>query len=157
MPVQKVGAYQAGCWLGRTGADRNRPLEFERRDRDEGPECVSVGKGSGFVAQDDLKGALSSVVAPLIEADGGELFLVPARGRVVHLHLRGRFSGCPGNLLVAEQVLKPVIEAADPAAKVQITSGAILPEGAERIAPTPSETGRLHPTSPVPRADQAAR
>jgi Fe-S cluster biogenesis protein NfuA len=109
------------------------------------------------VAQDDLKGALSSVVAPLIEADGGELFLVPARGRVVHLHLRGRFSGCPGNLLVAEQVLKPVIEAADPAAKVQITSGAILPEGAERIAPTPSETGRLHPSSPSPRADQAAR
>jgi len=88
------------------------------------------------VAQDDLKGALAGVIAPLIEADGGELFLVPTRGRVVHLHLRGRFSGCPGNLLVAEHVLRPVVEAADPAAKVQITSGAILPDGAERILAT---------------------
>lgn len=109
------------------------------------------------MAQDDLKGALSSVVAPLIEADGGELFLVPARGRVVHLHLRGRFSGCPGNLLVTEQVLKPVIEAADPAAKLQVTSGALLPEGAERILAAPTEASRPLPTAPSAHADQAAR
>jgi len=111
------------------------------------------------VAQDDLKGALSGVIAPLIEADGGELFLVPARGRVVHLHLRGRFSGCPGNLLVSEHVLRPVVEAADPAAKVQITSGAILPEGAERIVAAPHEAGRAAaaPAGSSRPADQAAR
>jgi Fe-S cluster biogenesis protein NfuA len=97
------------------------------------------------VAQDDLKGVLAGVIAPLIEADGGELFLVPTRARVVHLHLRGRFSGCPGNLLVAEHVLRPVIEAADPSSKVQVTSGAILPQGAERIVPAATETGRPAP------------
>lgn len=110
------------------------------------------------MAQDDLKSALSGVIAPLIEADGGELFLVPGRGRSVHLHLRGRFSGCPGNLLVTEQVLRPVIEAADPSAKLQITSGAILPEGAERVTAAPPEAGRLAPSTPSSRrADQAAR
>jgi len=109
------------------------------------------------VAQDDLKGTLAGTLAPLIEADGGELFLVPTRTKVVHLHLRGRFSGCPGNLLVAEHVLRPVIEAADPSAKVQVTSGAILPEGAERIAAAAPEAGRLAPGASALGADQAAR
>jgi len=120
------------------------------------------------VEKDDLKGALAAVVAPLIEADGGELFLVPARGRVVHLHLRGRFSGCPGNPLVAEHVLKPVVEAADPAAKVQVTSGALLPEGAERIAAAPGKSSGTRTEAPLPEpvspgpaspgpADQASR
>lgn len=108
------------------------------------------------MAQDDLKGALAGVIAPLIEADGGELFLVPARGKVVHLHLRGRFSGCPGNLLVTEHILRPVIEAADPAAKVQITSGALLPDGAERILPAPPDAGRVTSNAPSRGADQAA-
>jgi Fe-S cluster biogenesis protein NfuA len=110
------------------------------------------------VEKDDLKGALAAVVAPLIEADGGELFLVPARGRVVHLHLRGRFSGCPGNPLVIEPVLRPVVEAADPAAKVQVTSGALLPEGAERIAPAPGKASGPRTEAPLPEpADQASR
>jgi len=108
------------------------------------------------VAQDDLKSALSGVIAPLVEADGGELFLVPARGRVIHLHLRGRFSGCPGNPLVGEHVLRPVVEAADPAAKVQVTSGPILPEGAERIVAAAPEVGRMSSSAPSRRADQAA-
>jgi Fe-S cluster biogenesis protein NfuA len=112
------------------------------------------------VEKDDLKGALAAVVAPLIEADGGELFLVPARGRLVHLHLRGRFSGCPGNPLVAEHVLRPVVEAADPAAKIQVTSGALLPEGAERILPAPGKSSGSRAESPraEPDAtDQASR
>ncbi len=87
------------------------------------------------MSDDDLKSLLRRVIAPLIEADDGELYLVPAAARVVHLHLRGRFSGCPGNGLVTDQVLRPVIASSSPSSQLQVTSGALLPLGAERIRP----------------------
>ncbi len=93
------------------------------------------------VSEDELKNVLRRVIAPLIEADDGELYLVPASTKVVHLHLRGRFSGCPGNGLVTQHVLRPVITASRPSAQIQVTSGALLPEGAERILPrSPKES-----------------
>jgi Fe-S cluster biogenesis protein NfuA len=88
------------------------------------------------VANDELKEALAKVIAPMVESDEGELFLVADKGREVHLHLRGRFSGCPGNELVTEQVLRPLITSIRPQAKLQVSSGAILPDGAERIRPS---------------------
>lgn len=85
------------------------------------------------VADDELRNALQKVIAPMVESDEGELFLVADRGKDVHLHLRGRFAGCPGNELVTEQVLRPLISAIRPQAKVEVSSGALLPDGAERI------------------------
>jgi Fe-S cluster biogenesis protein NfuA len=88
------------------------------------------------VANDELKEALAKVIAPMVESDEGELFLVEDKGREVHVHLRGRFAGCPGNELVTEQVLRPLIHSIRPQAKVQVSSGALLPDGAERIRPS---------------------
>lgn len=85
------------------------------------------------MAQDELRDALAKVIAPMVESDEGELFLVEDAGQSIHLHLRGRFAGCPGNELVTEQVVRPLIQAVRPQAKVTVSSGAILPEGATRI------------------------
>ena len=75
------------------------------------------------------------MLAPLVEADSGELYWVPSSGGTVRLHLRGRFSGCPGNSLVTDHVIRPVISAASPSSQLVVTSGALLPDGAERVVP----------------------
>lgn len=90
------------------------------------------------MANDELKNALEKVIAPMVESDEGELFLVEDSGKDVHLHLRGRFAGCPGNELVTEQVLRPLVQAIRPQALIQVSSGAILPEGAIKISSAPA-------------------
>lgn len=84
---------------------------------------------------EDLKRALERVIAPLIEADEGELYWIPASGNTVRLHLRGRFSGCPGHALVTEHILRPAILASVPGSQIVVTAGALLPDGAERVRP----------------------
>lgn len=85
------------------------------------------------MTDEELKRVLTRVAAPLVESDHGELYWVPGTPDTVHLHLRGRFSGCPGNGLVSEHVLRPMVEAVHPAKRLVITSGAILPAGATRV------------------------
>ncbi len=87
------------------------------------------------MAEDELRGALEKVIAPMVESDEGELFLVDDSGGIVKLHLRGRFAGCPGSALVGDKILRPLVQAVRPTAQVEISSGAILPEGATRIRP----------------------
>ena len=76
---------------------------------------------------------LKEVLGPLIRADHGELYLVEAQETYVSLHLRGRFSGCPGNTLVARRVIQPALAAIVPDARIQVTSGYVVPEGAELL------------------------
>jgi Fe-S cluster biogenesis protein NfuA len=73
------------------------------------------------------------VVAPLVWADGGKIYLVRAGDDAVSLHLTGRFSGCPGNTLATRRVIEPAIFAVAPNARVTVTSGALVPPGAELI------------------------
>ena len=90
---------------------------------------------------EELKAALGKVLAPLVEADQGELFLVSASEEQVVLHLRGRFAGCPGNGLVTEHIILPMVQTYLPHARLEVSSGAILPVGAMRVASaaTPEE------------------
>lgn len=74
-----------------------------------------------------------SVLAPLVRADGGELYLVAAGPNAVSLHLAGRFAGCPGNALAQRHVLEPALRAAAPEATIVVTSGAIIPPGAQKL------------------------
>jgi Fe-S cluster biogenesis protein NfuA len=73
------------------------------------------------------------VVAPLVHADGGRVYVVQAAEDAVSLHLTGRFSGCPGNTLATRRILEPALLAVAPKARVTITSGALLPRGATLI------------------------
>ncbi|MCC6217672.1 MAG: NifU family protein [Polyangiaceae bacterium] len=84
-----------------------------------------------------VQSVLAQVLAPLIAADGGELYLVAASADEVHVHLAGRFAGCPGNELVVRRVIEPALLAALPGGAVRVSSGALIPQGAERVAPAP--------------------
>jgi Fe-S cluster biogenesis protein NfuA len=88
-------------------------------------------------SRDEMLRVIREVVAPLVRADGGRLYVVKAEDDVLALHLAGRFAGCPGNTLATRRVIEPAIFAVAPAAKVTISSGAIVPKGAELIDRSP--------------------
>jgi Fe-S cluster biogenesis protein NfuA len=92
------------------------------------------------VPSPELKATLENILAPMIESDKGELFLVLATDQHVILHLRGKFAGCPGNGLVAEHIITPLVQAVIPGARVDVSSGAILPDGATKISAPPQGT-----------------
>jgi len=73
------------------------------------------------------------VVAPLVHADGGRLYVVHAEDDTLDLHLAGRFSGCPGNTLATRRLIEPAIFAVAPGARVTISSGALIPKDAELV------------------------
>jgi Fe-S cluster biogenesis protein NfuA len=76
---------------------------------------------------------LRDVVAPLITADDGEIYIVEIAERRLWLHLGGRFAGCPGNTLVTRRVIEPLIRAIAPAVELTVTAGALVPTGARSI------------------------
>jgi Fe-S cluster biogenesis protein NfuA len=83
--------------------------------------------------REEILKVIREVVAPLVRADGGHLYLVRAEDDAIDLHLTGRYAGCPGNTLATRRVIEPAIFAVAPAAKVTISSGALIPPGAEAI------------------------
>ena len=83
--------------------------------------------------KDELVRVVREVLAPLVKADGGDLYLVSVDDSGVSLHLAGRFSGCPGNTLVRRRVIEPALLSAVPGAQIVITSGVLVPASAERI------------------------
>ncbi len=76
------------------------------------------------------------VLAALIEADGGRMFLVAASAEDIHIHLAGTCAGCPGSALTASQILAPTLERVLPKAKLRVTTGWIVPVGALRLEPS---------------------
>jgi Fe-S cluster biogenesis protein NfuA len=83
--------------------------------------------------RDQILEIVREIVAPLVRADGGQIHLVALGERSLTLHLSGRFSGCPGNTLARRRVLEPLLSARFPDLKIEITSGPLLPEGAELV------------------------
>ena len=83
--------------------------------------------------RDQILEVVRDVVCPLIRADGGEIYLVSVADRALSLHLAGRFSGCPGNTLAKRRVLEPYLSALFPELKLEITSGPLIPKGAEQL------------------------
>jgi Fe-S cluster biogenesis protein NfuA len=79
-----------------------------------------------------IEQVVAEVVAPLVETDRGELFVVELTPNAITLHLRGRFSGCPGNTLAIRRVIEPALRTRAPMARITLTAGEILPERAVR-------------------------
>jgi Fe-S cluster biogenesis protein NfuA len=77
--------------------------------------------------------ALSEFVAALVRADGGELYLVSATPDDVHLHLTGTCAGCPGATMTRERLLEPAVHGAAPKARVTVTTGWTVPDGARKV------------------------
>jgi Fe-S cluster biogenesis protein NfuA len=84
-------------------------------------------------ARDEILQVVREVLAPLVRADGGEIYVVRVEDDSVSLHLGGRFAGCPGNALARRQIIEPAIRAVVPQAQVTVSSGALVPKGAQRL------------------------
>jgi hypothetical protein len=90
------------------------------------------------VSEEQLLTVLTEILAPLVEADEGELYLVESGPHALRLHLGGRFSGCPGNMLVSEGVFLPALRRVDPEVSLEVSSGPIVPQGARRLRARPA-------------------
>jgi Fe-S cluster biogenesis protein NfuA len=86
-------------------------------------------------AKAEIQRVLEEVIAPLVQADGGKLFVLKLDEDSVEIHLAGRFSGCPGNDLVARRIIEPAIAAVAPRVVCRITSGARVPDGSTLVEP----------------------
>lgn len=84
--------------------------------------------------KDQIVRVVREVLAPLVQADGGELYLVSVDDSAVSLHLAGKFSGCPGNTLARRRVLEPIIASAAPGASLTLTTGPLVPKGAQLVS-----------------------
>jgi len=73
------------------------------------------------------------VIAPLVRADQGELYLVAVEPDQITLHLAGMCAGCPGANLTTKGVIEPAVHAVAPSARVIVTSGIRIPEGASLV------------------------
>lgn len=84
-------------------------------------------------AETAIRELVREVVGPLVRADGGALHLVSVADSSISLHLSGRFSGCPGNTLARRRVIEPVLQKRFPDLKIEISSGPLVPDGAEAV------------------------
>ncbi len=76
---------------------------------------------------------LREVLVPLLEIEGGELYLVEASKKEIRLHLAGAFAGSPACDTIARRLIEPVVRKAQPKMKLAVSSGWQVPAGAERI------------------------
>jgi Fe-S cluster biogenesis protein NfuA len=83
--------------------------------------------------REEIERVVREVLAPLIGADGGEVWLVSAEDTSVILHLGGRYAGCPGNTLTKRRIIEPAINKVAPRVQITVTSGVLVPPGAERL------------------------
>jgi Fe-S cluster biogenesis protein NfuA len=84
------------------------------------------------LSEDVLK-VLRDVLAPLVAADGGTMYVVKAAGDDIHLHLTGTCAGCPGAALTRDGVIAPALRTVRPKARVVVTTSYRVPEGARKI------------------------
>ena len=82
---------------------------------------------------------LRDVIAPLIGADGGALYVL-ARPDGLRIHLAGACAGCPGQKTTSREVIEPALRAAGLRGDLEISAGWTIPEGAQRVGgPTASD------------------
>ncbi|MSP24046.1 MAG: NifU family protein [Myxococcales bacterium] len=84
---------------------------------------------------DAVRQMLREVLAPMIHADGGELYLVLSSKKELKLHLAGKLGGKPGTPATVSHVIQPAVHAISPKVKVTVTSGWVIAPGSERILP----------------------
>jgi Fe-S cluster biogenesis protein NfuA len=80
-----------------------------------------------------LQQVLQEIIAPLVEADGGELYLVSSTPDEVKLHLAGTCSGCPGAALTTRGVITPALRSINAQLRVTVTTGYLVPDNATRV------------------------
>jgi len=61
------------------------------------------------------------------------LFLVSVTAEDVHIHLGGACAGCPGAAITRDRMLEPALKTVLPKARLTVTTGFRVPEGAQKI------------------------
>ncbi len=89
-------------------------------------------------ASDALLRLCRDVLSPLVAADGGVMYLVKSpgvdsSGDDVHIHLTGTCAGCPGASLTRDGIIAPAVRTVLPKARVIVTTGPLVPDGAKKI------------------------
>ena len=84
-----------------------------------------------------LLDTLREIIAPLVELDGGELYLVGLEGDDLRLHLAGTCAGCPGATLTTRGVIEPSLRAVSAHVRVTVSAGITVPSGAARVVVAP--------------------
>jgi Fe-S cluster biogenesis protein NfuA len=80
--------------------------------------------------EDRIVQICAEVIAPIVRADGGELFIVSIERDSVTLHLAGKCAGCPGSNLTSVAIIEPAIHSVAPGIRVVVSSGFQIPAGA---------------------------
>jgi Fe-S cluster biogenesis protein NfuA len=83
---------------------------------------------------DQLLKVCREVIAPLIRADGGEIYVVAVEANHLSIHLAGRYAGCPGTPLTIRGIIEPAVRAVAPTARLDISAGIKVPEGASPVS-----------------------
>jgi Fe-S cluster biogenesis protein NfuA len=92
------------------------------------PNAISEIEGDATIVK-----LCRDVLSPLIRADGGVMYVVKATTEEVHLHLTGTCAGCPGASQTRDGVISPAIRTVASKARVVVTTGPRVPDGAKRI------------------------
>lgn len=83
--------------------------------------------------RDQIERIFREVLSPLVKSDGGEMYLVRWDGDDVHVHLAGACSGCPGASMTSDNVIQPAVRSLAPKARVVLTTGFRIPDGAKKV------------------------
>jgi Fe-S cluster biogenesis protein NfuA len=100
--------------------------------------CVSRTSIMQATSREQVRRVCEEVLAPLVHADGGEIFLVSLEADSVEIHLAGTCAGCPGATLTARAVIEPAILAVAPGMRIKVTSGFHVPDGANELGRAPA-------------------
>jgi Fe-S cluster biogenesis protein NfuA len=83
--------------------------------------------------REQIEQLFREVLAPLVKTDGGEMYLVRWDGAEVHIHLAGACAGCPGASMTGDGIILPAVRSLAPKARLVLTTGVRVPEGARRL------------------------
>jgi hypothetical protein len=83
-----------------------------------------------------IRDVLSEVLAPIVAADGGQLYFEQVNDHEVSLHWAGRYAGSPAAGLLHEEVAVPLIRQVAPDTIVKWSSGFLVPPQAELVRPS---------------------
>ncbi len=83
--------------------------------------------------KEQIERAIREAVSPLVETDGGEVYLVRYDSDDVHIHLSGACAGCPGASLTTDNVILPALTAVAPRIRIVVTTGLRPPPGARKL------------------------
>ena len=95
-----------------------------------------AGSGSSPHATDTtsvVTAAFRDIIAPLVRADGGHLYLLSVTRDEVHVHLTGTCAGCPGASTTRDKMMQPILSSVAPNIQIRLTTGWSVPDGAKEL------------------------